>query len=116
VAIIRARLESFDPRFCAEFQFEHELVRVFCHVSEAKFMSNQSLSGMTAEAGFQKIRRQEQVTRASTESQERGADIDANTTRLRELRLNKERADKDGTALITPASRRKLQGRPAIVA
>ena len=67
-------------------------------------MSNQSFSRLKAEGDFEKVRRQEQVTsRAATEHEERTAGIDANTARLRELRLDKERADKDGAALITPA-------------
>jgi hypothetical protein len=69
---------------------------------------------MTAEASFDKVRKQEQVTRAKTEREERGAGIDANTARLRELRLDKERMDKETTVIITPAPRRK--SRPVIVA
>ena len=79
-------------------------------------MSNQSFSRMTAEAGFEKVRRHEQAISAATEREERGAAIDAKTTRLRELRRDKERADKDRTALITPAPRRKLRGQPVTVA
>jgi hypothetical protein len=76
-------------------------------------MDNQSFSRMTAEASFDKVRKQEQVTRARTEHEEHGAGIDANTARLRELRLDKERTDKE-TPIITPAPGRK--SRPAIVA
>ena len=61
---------------------------------------------MTAEASFHKVRKQEQITRAETEGEERGAAVDANTARLRELRLDKERTDRESTVLITPASRR----------
>jgi hypothetical protein len=62
---------------------------------------------MTAEASFDKVRKLEQITRAETEREERGAAVDANTVRLRELRLDKERTDRESTVLITPASRRK---------
>ena len=77
-------------------------------------MDKQSISRMTAEASFDKVRKQEQITRAGTEREERGAAVDANTARLRELRLDKERTDKESTVIITPAPRRK--SRPAIVA
>ena len=79
-------------------------------------MVDHSFSRMTAEASFDKVRKQEQVTRAKTEREERGAVTDANTLRLRELRLDKERADKESAVLITPTPRRKLQCRPALVA
>jgi hypothetical protein len=58
-------------------------------------MDKQSISRMTAEASFDKVRKQEQITRAGTEREERGAAVDANTVRLRELRLDKERTDKE---------------------
>jgi len=70
---------------------------------------------MTAEASFDKVRKQEQLTMAQTEREERGAGIDANTARLRELRLHKERVDRESAVLITPAPRWKPQGRSVVV-
>jgi hypothetical protein len=79
-------------------------------------MNDQSFSRMTAEAGFEKVRRHEQAISAATEREERGAAIDAKTTRLRELRRDKERADKTEPVSSPPAPRRKLHGQPVIVA
>lgn len=66
-------------------------------------MSDHSVARTTAEMRFDKMQRQaEEGAKARAEDSAKSVAVTANTARLKALRLDKERADKEAAALVPP--------------
>lgn len=75
-------------------------------------MSQHSSARAAAESRFEKLRKPPEAgSEAKAEHVARDEAVSANTARLKELRLEKERADREAPAAVTPP-RKKPRAQP----
>lgn len=75
-------------------------------------MASHSFARTNAETQFERTQRQaREGAEARAEHDAKSAAVNSNTARLRELRLEKERSDKEALALATPPAPKKTRVR-----